>query len=266
MITPSALAIEMRSDECSHEVLESLPCEAQRRLGFEPLGDVAVGRHNAVDPGLVEEVRDHALDDPPRAVLVSDPILDGRFGAARHELLGDRLLDPRHVVRMDQVTGLGANQLIGPVAEHPFHRGTRVDRSCRAASAIVRTSDACCTTARNRRSLSPQLLFDLHPVRDVPRVQDHAVDRLVVDEVGADRLQTAPRPISGLDPQHDRVVRAPDPIDHLLGTPRSAGSRSSGCTQREDPRLGLESPRGSPTPEFPPDSTNATAHPAPAPS
>ena len=70
-------------------------------LGELPLGDVAEVRDDGPDGGLFEEVRDPALDPPPRAVLVPEPRIDGQRRPRLLEHLGEAAANLLDVLGMN---------------------------------------------------------------------------------------------------------------------------------------------------------------------
>ena len=103
-------------------------------LGELPLGDVAEVRDDGPDGGLLQEVRDPALDPPPRAVLVPEPRIDGERSAGLLEHLAEAAADLLDVLGMNLLEPIEADELVRGIAEDPadgggdvFDRGVRAD-------------------------------------------------------------------------------------------------------------------------------------------
>ena len=164
-------------------------------------GDVTRVGDDALDARLVEQVRGHALEDAPGAVLVQRAVLEDRRLRPRRDVRGDGLGDAIHVVGVEELAGERSVELVGCVPEDVLDRRTDVDERPLEVGdrhEIRRVLHECpeAVLARSQRRLR------LEAIGDVARIDDESTHRGVVEAVHADGLVDA-----------IRAVGMPDPID-----------------------------------------------------
>ncbi len=143
---------------------------AQRVLGPAPGVDVVHAHHDAAHVGIVEPVRDRALEPLVLAVGTPEPKLDRRHD---RRVVGDgeEPLDHRvHVVGVHEIDRAAPDEVLGRVAEHRFGRG----RDPREPAVGTRDRDDVGAVLRERGGPGAR-------VDELADVVRHRRDEVVVD-------------------------------------------------------------------------------------
>src|SRR5690606_23277707 len=91
-------------------------------LGEAAVRDVPAVGHDSPVGGIAPQRPPRVLEDPPSPVLVADPVLHGRNSpGVPHDLLEDAV-DTPDVVRVDEVLGAHAHDLVRAVTQDALHR------------------------------------------------------------------------------------------------------------------------------------------------